>query len=74
MSPVTTGGKAAGEAITALKGHPLALVLVLVNLCFLAAGTWAFTYVAESSSRRDALLSQLAKDCLVTPAPPKAAP
>jgi hypothetical protein len=73
MSPITTGGKAAGDAIQALKGHPLALVLVLVNLCFLAAGSWAFTYVAESSGRRDALMSQMAKDCMITPAP-KAAP
>jgi hypothetical protein len=75
---VSSGGKAAGAAIEALKGQPLALALVIVNVCFLIAAAWFLTYIGgsarEATQRRDALISQLAKDCIVIAPAPKAAP
>jgi len=50
-----------------LKDHPLALVIVIVNVLFIASAAWTLKSIADAGSRRDALMSQLAKDCFVAP-------
>jgi hypothetical protein len=48
----------ANNLIEALKVQPLLLALVAVNLCFLIA-------ISAATMRKDALLSDLVKTCVV---------
>ena len=43
------GGKVAQSTVEALKGQPVALSLVIVNVVFLFAGGWAFHELSENS-------------------------
>lgn len=47
--------------VESLKGHPLALVLVVVNVLFLAGGAYGLREISASAARRDALLA----NCIV---------
>ena len=76
MGAVEEGGKIATGVVTGLQSQPLALALVVVNVLFLMFGGWFLWTLSgtagEATKRRDALISQLAKDCIViTPTPPK---
>ena len=57
----------AGDVVDALRQHPFALVIIIVNLAFLGASTWTMVNISKAGERRDALMSQLAKDCIVAP-------
>jgi len=63
--------KVATDVVAGLRGHPVVLGLIVVNVLFLASAAWTIKYIADAGVRRDALISQLAKDCVVVP---KAAP
>lgn len=48
------------KIIAALKGHPWALALVIINALFLS---YVVHEVAASGARRDAMIAELARDC-----------
>lgn len=58
----------ARTSIEAMKGNPLALALVLVNLMFLAVGLYVLRDLSnlsrERDSRRDELLTTLVNNCI----------
>jgi hypothetical protein len=47
----------------ALKGNPLALALVVINLAFVAVGVFALREISAAVERKDARLAELMKDC-----------
>ena len=57
--------KAASEIIEGLRHQPLVLALVLVNLLFLVGFTLMLREVSQAVERRDALISDIAKRCVV---------
>lgn len=69
MGAIEEGGKVAGGVVEGLKSQPLALALIVVNLLFLGAGAYVLNAVAglggAQNERKDALLSQLAKNCII---------
>lgn len=56
-------GKVAESVVEGLKGQPLALPLVIINCVCLAIIAYVLYHVAEASSRRDVLITELAKSC-----------
>ena len=64
---MNVGERIAAQTIDALKLHPLALALVVVNVLFIAGAGYGLHEIAASAARRDAMLAQLAKDCTVVP-------
>lgn len=61
--PIEEGAKVASGAIEALKREPLSLALVILNFIFLLVFYGIFREISASAERRDALLTELAKDC-----------
>ena len=55
----------ADGVVNGLKSNPLVLGLVVVNVLFIAASAWTLRSIAQAGERRDALISQLARDCVV---------
>ena len=56
-------GKVAGSIVEGLKGQPLALTLVIVNvLCLMIVG-YTLYQVAERAEARDLLITKLATEC-----------
>lgn len=70
MGAVEEGGKVAGGVVEGLKTQPLALALVVINVLFLLGGGYILHDIADNLKgqqlRKDDLLAQLAKDCIVT--------
>jgi hypothetical protein len=62
-------GKVASATVEAMKTQPLALALVVINVLFLVGGIFVLRDIAENLKgqqlRKDELLAQLAKDCIV---------
>jgi hypothetical protein len=62
-------GKVASATVEAMKIQPLALALVVINILFLLGGIFVLRDIAENlrgqQLRKDELLAQLAKDCIV---------
>jgi hypothetical protein len=76
MGALEEGGKVATATVESLKSQPLALALIVINLMFLAGGIWIMHDIADSvraqQLRKDQLLAELAKDCIVvTPKSPE---
>lgn len=75
MGPTEEVGKVASGVVEGLRDSPFALALVVINVLFLAFGAWFLLTLAgtsgEATKRRDALISQLAKDCIVISPTPK---
>jgi hypothetical protein len=65
MAPgaVEEGAKVAGGVVDALRREPLSLALVVLNVLFLLMFYGVFREISASAERRDALLTELAKDC-----------
>jgi hypothetical protein len=65
--PVETAGEVASGAVTAMQSTPLAIALLIVNICFLGFAGYVLSEVAASSRARNteqqALISSLIKDC-----------
>jgi hypothetical protein len=59
--------KTAIATVDALKAQPLLLVIVLVNVMSLLAGVYVLHQVSSATERKDQLLAELAKDCIVAP-------
>lgn len=53
-----------GGAVNALKGEPLSIALIVLNLLFLMAFYLTIHEISISAARRDSLLSEVAKSCL----------
>lgn len=53
----------ATSVVEGLKQQPIALPLVVVNLCALAVVGFVLYEVAERSSARDAMLTEMIKNC-----------
>lgn len=46
-----------------LKSHPVAFAIIVINLLFLLTGVWVLRDVASNARERDALLTQIVRDC-----------
>ena len=46
-----------------LKSHPVAFVIIVINLLFWVAGVWVLRDVAANARERDSLLAQIVRDC-----------
>lgn len=68
MGGLEKGGKVATAAVETLKSQPLALA---VNLIFLCGGIFVLNDLAkafrERDARKDQLMQELARDCMVKP-------
>jgi hypothetical protein len=78
MSIVEQGGKVAGGAIEAMKGTPLGIALLVVNMAFLGFTGYVLGEVAENAKVRNTsqmdLIAKLVtdiRDCRQGPAPPR---
>jgi hypothetical protein len=47
-----------------LRDHPIALVVIVINLIFLIAFTLMLREIAQAVERKDALLSEIASHCM----------
>lgn len=65
--PVETAGEVASTAVSAMQSTPLAIALLIVNICFLGFAGYVLSEVAANSKARNteqqALISSLIKDC-----------
>jgi hypothetical protein len=61
------GEKIVVSVVDGLKAHPLALALVVVNVGFLIAVGYFLYLIGQSTLRKDALLTDIAKSCIVVP-------
>ncbi|MCP1761933.1 hypothetical protein [Bradyrhizobium japonicum] len=59
-----TIGKLATGVAESLKGQPLALALVVINLLFLSGFAVMLREIAQAVERKDALLTLIASHCL----------
>lgn len=55
--------KLAEDVVSTLKGHPFALVIIVINVLFIAASTWTMMNIAEAGERRDKLIEQMVQNC-----------
>ena len=55
--------KAILSTLEHLKGQPVVLALVLINLLFLAWGVYMFSKFTEAAIRRDAMITTLIASC-----------
>jgi hypothetical protein len=71
MGAIEEGGKVASGIVDGLKHQPLALALVIINALFLGSVGYVLHRVGEINSaaaiRRDELLADLARNCVVPP-------
>lgn len=58
-------GKVATTIVEGLKGQPLALPLVIVNLMALGIVAYTLHEIAEAGRARDMLITKLATECNV---------
>jgi hypothetical protein len=56
MGALEEGGKAIGGVVDAMRGSPLALANILLNICFLV---FLFYYVSRISTRAEATVKEL---------------
>jgi hypothetical protein len=56
----------ATRIVEGLKAQPLALALIVVNLMFIIGFSYMLREIGQSVTRKDQLLSELAKDCMVS--------
>ncbi|MCA1419507.1 hypothetical protein [Bradyrhizobium sp. BRP23] len=56
--------KAIGDVIEGLRGQPLALALVVINLLFLSGFAFMLREIAQAVARKDALLAEIAGHCM----------
>jgi hypothetical protein len=66
MMMIKATGEMGKSVIEGLKQQPLALPLVVVNVLALALVGYVLWIIAERSEARDALITELAKGCVVT--------
>jgi len=61
------GGENIGKAVDAMKGQPLALALIIINVMFLVGGLYAaktlLANVAAVEAQRGQLINMLADKC-----------
>jgi hypothetical protein len=54
----------AGQIVDALRGQPLALALVVINLLFMIGFALMFREIAQAVERKDTLLAEIASHCM----------
>lgn len=65
MSATEEGGKVAVSIIDALKTQPMALALIVINFGFLIMIGYILHSLNAGTERKDNLLADLAKHCVV---------
>jgi len=74
MGAVEEGGKVATSVVESMKGQPLALAVIVVNVLFLVGGLWFLHEIATLTSarqqRNDQLLVELVRECSGGPKQP----
>jgi hypothetical protein len=60
MGPAEEAGKVAGGITDALRGQPLALALIVLNILWLIAVFWL---AHSNSAREDQLIADLVRAC-----------
>jgi len=58
---IEQGTKLAGDVVESLKGQPLALALVVVNMLYIGGGIWFAKHNSAVSAQHDQLILQLAR-------------
>ena len=70
MGITEESGKVAQGTVEALKGQPLALALIVVNLMFLAGGMYTahdfFQRLESASLRKDNMVSEMMERCMAS--------
>jgi uncharacterized BrkB/YihY/UPF0761 family membrane protein len=70
MSMPEQAGKVVSGTVDALKGQPLALALVIINVMFLAGGMWTahdfFQRLESASLRKDTMVEEMMKRCMAS--------
>ncbi len=70
MGALEEGGKVATATVETLKSQPLALALVIVNVLFLGGGLYSLHDLAQvmrdREVRKDQLMQELARDCIIS--------
>lgn len=61
MNPVSSGVRAASGVIASLKGQPLVLGLLVINLIYIGLGGWI---VRDNNVRRQQIIDKLLATCL----------
>jgi hypothetical protein len=59
--------KFAADVVVTLRDHPFAIVILLLNIMFIGASVFTMRSIGAAGERRDALMLQMAKDCIVAP-------
>jgi len=59
--------KLATDVAHTLRDHPFAIVILALNLMFIGASVLTMRSIGAAGERRDALMMQMAKDCIVKP-------
>ena len=67
MMAIKGSAEAIGKVAEALKATPLALPLVVVNFLALLLVAYVLHEISERGVARDALITDLAKNCHVSP-------
>jgi hypothetical protein len=62
-------GKVASGVVEGLKSQPLALALIVVNVLFIGFMAFVISSLKEQGERKDALLGELARNCVVVKTP-----
>lgn len=65
MGAIEEGGKVAHGIVEGLKSQPLALAIIVINVLFLGFMVYITHSLKEQTERKDALLSDLARNCVV---------
>jgi predicted ATP-grasp superfamily ATP-dependent carboligase len=66
---VINGKEVAVSVIDGMKSHPIALGLIVVNAMFVLMTMYWMYLIGESTIRKDALLTEMAKSCVMVPRP-----
>jgi hypothetical protein len=65
MGALEEGGKVATGIVDNLKTQPLALAILVINVLFLGFMGFIIHSLKEQAERKDALLGDLARHCVV---------
>ena len=56
-----------GTIVEGLRGQPLALALVIINVLYLIGGAYTLREISRSIERRDAMITTLTERCIQPP-------
>ncbi|WP_139486461.1 hypothetical protein [Bradyrhizobium ivorense] len=56
--------KAIGDIVDSLRGQPMVLAVVVINLLFLIGFAFLLREISQAVERKDALLAEIASHCM----------